>query len=272
MRSAALRWRVRSMGRCCSCRSVPDQVRTEISRLGAQRAVILGGSAAVGEDVADALRADLGANAVTRISGANRFETADRVATEVVRLLGDGYDGTAFVATGGTFPDALAAAPLAAARGWPLYLADPSAGLSDATVAAMAPVTQAVVLGGESAVPAGVEADLVDSLGADNVVRLAGATRYQTAVEVAGHGVSHAGLGWTRPALTTGENFPDALAGGVLQGKRGSVMLLTPSQSLHPNTAAALETHRDFIASVTFLGGIGAVSQEVRNAVLAILE
>src|SRR5660398_121778 len=65
---------------------------------------------------------------VERISGPNRYDTAIAVAARTIAVLGDAYDGTAFVATGMNFPDALGASPLAAAKGWPIYLANPNQG------------------------------------------------------------------------------------------------------------------------------------------------
>jgi peptidoglycan-N-acetylglucosamine deacetylase len=103
---------------------------TEIERLGATHAIILGGTGAV----SDAVMAQIGTTGdieyVERIAGTSRYQTADAVALRVIDELGAAYDGTAFVATGGNFPDALAAAPLAAAKGWPLFLAHPTGGLS----------------------------------------------------------------------------------------------------------------------------------------------
>lgn len=251
---------------------VPDSVEDEIDRLGAEKAIILGGPAAVGPAVEGRLEAVLGDGNVERIAGATRYQTADAVAVRVIDELGAAYDGVAFVATGGNFPDALAAAPLAASRHWPLYLSNPGTGLSAATRAAMAGVEEVLILGGTAVVPTAVETGLIATYGAEDVTRLAGANRYATAVAVATHGVQHAGLGWDCAGIATGQNFPDALAGGVLQGKMGSIMLLTKSTELSPETAAALSAHKAEIDSVTFFGGASAVSQEVRDAVDAALQ
>ncbi|HSQ22159.1 MAG TPA: cell wall-binding repeat-containing protein, partial [Coriobacteriia bacterium] len=92
-----------------------------------------------------------------------------------------------------------------------------------------------------------------------------------TSIECAKFGVSH-GLWWDGVAISTGANFPDALAAGMLQGQAGSVLLLTPSDALHSSVAAELTAQRDWIGNVTFLGGTAAVSQDVRDAVAAILK
>jgi putative cell wall-binding protein len=106
------------------------------------------------------LRPPWGLEDVERIFGNDRYQTADAVALRTIEVLGPSYDGTAFVATGGNFPDALAAAPLAAAQGWPLFLAHPTGGLLPGTVAAMGAVEEALILGGTGAVSSAVEAAL----------------------------------------------------------------------------------------------------------------
>jgi VCBS repeat-containing protein len=247
--------------------SLPSVTADEISRLGATHAIILGGTGAVSSGVQTTLATTMGLS-VERIDGLTRYQTADKIALRVIELQ-PGYGGTAFVATGGDFPDALAAAPLAAANGWPLFLAHPTTGLSDATKAAMTGVTRVRVLGGTGALSPATYSYLSTRFGAGNVARLAGDTRYSTAVAIASWGVSDAGLGWDRVGIATGQDYPDALAGGVLQGKVGSVMLLTLPTSLHPATATALTANAGAIHTVTFFGGTGAVSTAVSTAALA---
>lgn len=250
---------------------LPASVVTEIQRLGADAAVILGGTNAVNSAVETELNLLLGDAKVDRLAGASRYQTAEKIAAETIRVLGSEYDGTAFVATGGKFPDALGASPLAAAKGWPIYLAHPLTGLADATKAAMenAGVTDAVILGGTGAVSPAIQTQLGVMFGTARVVRLAGTTRYDTACVVAQYGIDHAGLVWNRVAIATGQNFPDALAGGVLQGKDGSVMLLTTSSVLDPSVKTKLTANKSQIAEVRYLGGDNAVMPNVRTAVQA---
>ena len=136
----------------CEKGSIPPVVSAEIARLGATRVYILGSRDAVSDDVVSALRA--GGKTVTRIGGANRYETARMVADETIELLGAGYDGTAFAATGRKFPDSVAASPLAAAKGWPIYLFNPDLAPSS-TIASMTAegVTHVLILGNTDAVP-----------------------------------------------------------------------------------------------------------------------
>lgn len=247
--------------------SVPASVTAEITRLGATRAVILGGTAAVGVAVQDELDDML---SVTRLGGVTRYETARLIAAAAIVELGSRYDGTAFVATGVNFPDALSSSPLAASKGWPIYLVDPRVGVDAGLESAMRSdgVDRALILGGS-----GVLSDAIASeLPVATTLRLAGTDRYRTALAVADYGVTTAGLSWDGVAITTGGNFPDALAGGVLQGRSGSVILLTRTDSLDPGAETALRMNKVDIDEVRFLGGTSAVSEAVRAAVMHALE
>ena len=252
--------------------SLPAVTAGEIDRLGATKAIILGGEAAVGGEVMTGLvAAGIPAGNITRLGGAGRYETARLVAQAAIDELGATYDGMAFVATGRNYPDALAGSPLAAANAWPIYLADPAA--DPATLAAAMSAdgaTDALVLGGEAVVSPEYATALDAALG--TVERLAGDNRYATAVEVATYGATDGGLGYDGLAIATGENFPDALSGGVLCAKRGTVMLLTQSSVLSAPPSACLSTNRRFVRTVHFLGGTGAVSEAVRTSVEQVLE
>jgi putative cell wall-binding protein len=252
--------------------TLPGSVLSEIRRLKAEKAIVLGGTGAVGDPVIATLKKELGSGNVRRIGGSNRYATAELVARATAARTGSDYDGTVFVATGGNFPDALAASPLAAANGWPILLSSPG-GLSGSTMSAMKAIgaKRVFVLGGTAVVSSATEALLERAYGAGSVTRLAGGDRYATAVVVANHGVKTAGLGFDRFALATGDNFPDALAGGVMQGASGSVLLLTQGRALPPSTAAVLRAHRDEIESARFLGGTGALGIPPREQVRAIL-
>jgi putative cell wall-binding protein len=248
---------------------LPTEVRDEIVRLGATKAIVLGGTPAVSAAVYNQIDAITNVT-VERIFGPTRYETANAVAARTIQVMGNAYDGTAFIATGLNFPDALGASPLAAAKGWPIYLANPLQGANASLVALMkaAGVTDAILLGG-----ANVVSDLIRAeLGPTYETRLYGPNRYDTAVAVASYGVANAGLSWDKVAIATGENFPDALAGGVLQGLDGSVLLLTPTLSLNANVAATLTANKALITEVRFLGSTAAVSQTVRTAVTNILQ
>ncbi|MCX8007677.1 MAG: cell wall-binding repeat-containing protein [Coriobacteriia bacterium] len=246
-------------------------IADEIRRLGAAHAVIVGGPAAVGERVARDLEGVLGAGSVRRVGGVDRYETARLVAKEMASFYGCAWDGTAVLATGRDFPDALAVAPLSAAKGLPVFLAGGS-GVARADVEAMRDigVRRILIIGGPGAVSAGTASSVATTLGV-GATRLAGADRYQTAVAVATYGVSSYGLSWDGLAIASGEDFPDAVSAGAAQGHPRSVLLLTPRAVLRSSVAAALAAHKDEVRTARFIGGTGAVSSAVRSAVRNVL-
>lgn len=253
--------------------SLPTAVANCIDDLGATKAIIIGGSGSVTTLTATQIASHVGGMGhVSRIAGGNRYETANLVAAATVSRLGSAYDGTAFMATGGSFPDALGASPLAASANWPIFLANPVTGLESATQAQMLAlgVDHVLVLGGTSSVKPAVETSLNATFGDPNVDRLDGANRYETAAVIAEYGVDNVfGLGWNNVAFATGTGFPDALAGGVLQGSSGSVMLLTGATTLDASVATLLDDNKGTIAEVRFLGGTNSVSPGVRSLIYA---
>ncbi|HEY3317578.1 MAG TPA: cell wall-binding repeat-containing protein [Coriobacteriia bacterium] len=249
-------------------------VASEAIRLDARNVVLIGSEEAVSADVESALRAltvnGHGLN-VTRIGGKDRFETAAMVASTtvaVMRARGRTYDGTAFFTTGYNFPDALAAAPLSAKRGWPVLLVRPSEvpSATDAAITAIG-VRRGIVLGSESAVGKNVADALAPRL-ASPPERLSGPDRYITALEIARFSAQPGnGLGWDGLAFATGDNFPDALAGGVMQARLGSVLLLTPTAELRQCARAELAARRAEITAVRYLGSTSALSERTRAGV-----
>lgn len=129
---------------------LPEPTVAALRFLAPDRVVVIGGPGAVSQAVLDTVGAG---RAVERISGADRYETAAAVAE---RLSGT-VPASAYVATGVAYPDALAAAPVAARAGAPVLLSTPSC-LPEPLVAALdrtAP-TGLVLLGGELALGSGV--------------------------------------------------------------------------------------------------------------------
>jgi putative cell wall-binding protein/Ca2+-binding RTX toxin-like protein len=98
--------------------------------------------------------------------------------------------------------------------------------------------------------------------GQEFISRLAGANRYATAAVVSG---SHFNPGVPVVYLTTGTNFPDALAAGALAANGPGPILLTHPTFLPVETA--IELNRLNPARVVILGSPGAVSLSVEQAV-----
>ncbi|MEZ0482249.1 S8 family serine peptidase [Planococcus sp. SSTMD024] len=91
--------------------------------------------------------------------------------------------------------------------------------------------------------------------------RLAGSSRYDTAVAISKAGWSSA----STVIIATGTDFPDALAGGPLAYKENAPILLTKGDALHP--AAAAEIRRLKPGTAILLGSNGALSATVEQQV-----
>ena len=92
-----------------------------------------------------------------------------------------------------------------------------------------------------------------------SVLRLSGATRYDTMSSIASVGFSNA----STVVIASGENFPDALAASALAGKLGSPVLLTSGSVL--SNQVEYQITRLGAKHVTVLGGEAAVSEGVAN-------
>jgi putative cell wall-binding protein len=245
---------------------IPEVV-AEIERLGATRAFIVGGRGAVGTQVESAL-VGLGMS-VTRLGGIDRYETASIIARHVID--NSEFNGMVFMARGDNFADALAVAPVAYSNVIPVLLVRPDR-LPASTVDVLRNygVTSAAVLGGPAAVRVQVEAGVQKSLGV-TTERIGGADRYATAALISEWAYDNGLATFEAVGMATGLNFPDALCGGPGIGTRGGVLLLTPSTSLSPAAAAALNAHSEEVDAVQFFGGTVAISDAVKSAVYTVL-
>ena len=206
-----------------------DAVATELDRVLPDGATVylLGGTTALTPAVAAEVET-LGFT-TQRLSGDDRYGTS----ADILELVPE--SSTAFVASGRSFPDALAASAPATRDGIPILLTD-ATGLPDATRDALAnshwgdaaePFDTVYVVGGPAVISDGV----LEEIGAiaGTVVRVAGNDRYATAARVAGR---FYGDDVSRVAIASGERFPDALPGGRHAGAQGVPLLLSPAGGL----------------------------------------
>ena len=193
-----------------------------------------------------------------RLAGANRVATAV-TASEAA------FDNASSVviATGYDFPDALSASALGGAVDGPLLLVArtsvPAAVLDEIKRLG---ASKAYIVGGTGVVGPEVAAALTST--GLSVERVAGSTRYGTAKAVADEVVSISGKPST-VFLATGLNFPDALAASSMAARMKAPILLTRTDILPPETAAALSSIRP--SEVVVCGGTGAVGNPVRALV-----
>lgn len=247
--------------------SLDASVIAEIKRLGATKAILLGSPSALSATVASQVARSLTAPArVTRVGGKTRYETSALIAEQLADVRG--VPSRVAVASGADFPDSLAISPLAARKNMPILLTNPSVlvtATAEAIVASGA--TDAIIVGSEAAVSASVETSVEVLLLREQVTRFGGDDRWETARQIDDYALTQ-GMSLERFVVTTGENFPDALAGGVLAARMNAPLLLTHTSGLTPITAGLLypvpETLRYYI-----LGSDSAVAPEVTNEIAA---
>ena len=262
--------------------ALDSEVAAEITRLGADEAVLLGGDTALSEQVETAL-SGLGV-ATERVAGANRFATAAAIADELPD------PDRAFIARGvGETPDtgwedAVAISALAAYEENPIVLSTTESlpeESSDALDALPLDGPEDVVLvGGTAVLSNDVVQDVATAfdLGPDDVAtqpdRWAGVDRFDTSSIVATASLD-AGMDPSTTWLATGRDFPDALAAAPVVGATapeiaddGGVLLLIDGLDFDDSGEAVgwLERFSDDIDRVRAVGGDQVITDQALDA------
>ncbi len=241
-------------------RSLENDVRDRMVRLGVRNVYILGGTTAVNDDIASQLRS-MGCT-VNRLNGKDRFETAVAIARKLIALSGQ-LPQRLFFASSANYPDALAAGPAASAMVSPILYIRPDGSLDPTTSQFVAElgrqrISDATLLGGTSAVD-NAAMDKLSGLGMTDIQRVYGGDRYATALAI-NNTYSDLFLGKAIVAAT-GTAFPDALAGGALAAQNNCPIVLLPAYAGNTDICDYISGYSPSRAYV--LGGEKAVSDAV---------
>ncbi|MFF1571190.1 cell wall-binding repeat-containing protein [Leifsonia sp. NPDC058292] len=236
---------------------LPAAVGAELARLQPDIIYLVGGTGVVSAGVEEALSkiAD-----VKRLGGPDRYDTADAI---IRTAFDETHTDHAIIATGRTFPDALAATGAAGARHAPIVLVDgmkPALTSKELLLLSDLGVTTASLTGGDAVVSAGIKAQLAKAGIA--VTRYGGADRYGTAA-LLNQAYFSAGSS-TSAFLATGLDFPDALAAGALAGGLAAPLELSTRTCVEPAVGDQLTALG--AASTVVLGGEAVVSASAANA------
>jgi len=96
-----------------------------------------------------------------------------------------------------------------------------------------------------------------------NVSRIAGANRYETAIEIAKAYKPVLKRNIDTVVLVDGTNYPDALASGTVATMNNGAILLTEPGKLNEDTKAFIQENN--IQNVIIVGGEKSVSKNVEN-------
>lgn len=178
---------------------------------------------------------------VTNLAGDTPYATAALIAAEVKTKLGT--VSKVVVAPSDSFAEALAVAPLAAAKGWPILLSPKDGSVPAATTGAIKD------LGATSALVVGTSAKLTLS----DVVTKTGTDSYETCALLAAYSVQN-GLSYAHTAIATGEDFPDGLAAAPYLALDKGVLLLSKPSALPTPVLTLFNANSRAIRNLDFIG------------------
>jgi putative cell wall-binding protein len=222
-----------------SPQSLDSRVQAALQKLHPAKIYLLGGEGALSDQVSSALSA-LGWNTgkQIRLSGPNRYATAAIIAQNLI-----GQHQAVAIATGENFPDALSIASIAGQTQMPVLLTEATQ-VPQETLNALQRIkpSKVYLIGGEGVISNQVSQQIASALNlpSADVMRLAGATRYDTMAAV---GNAFAGDVQSL-CFATGEDFPNALTGAALAAHMHQTLVLLPNSPLSNYTGL-----EDFIAN-----------------------
>jgi cell wall-associated protease len=227
---------------------------TELKGNGITDVIVLGGTVTLTDSIVTSLEAK-GFNPI-RLRGENRYATAVALNDYVAKKKGE-----VIIASGQDFPDALAISAYAALMDLPIvFVENDKIPAETAQFLEKYQFSRSYVIGGTAA----ISEELLKEL--PNPTRISGADRYETTIaiheyfkeqynEIQGY------------FFTTGRNFPDALAGGILSARTDMPILLVDPKRLPQPVKSYLEEsgasdRSDLIFRI--IGGKAAVSTDVK--------
>ncbi len=207
----------------------------------------------------------------TRISGADRFAVGIAITQSEYPDPNVSHPDVVYVTTGRNYPDALSAAPAAAVQNGVLLLTEPaSLPMSVATEIARLQPSKIVVVGGPNSVSPAVFTQLAGIQ--PNIIRLGGASRYETSRDIVTYGFLSSGSPAVSTAyVATGSNFPDALSASGAGGAFSAPVILVPGTSAAVDAATAQLIADLHVTSIKVVGGPNSVSAGMLASLNAIV-
>ena len=230
----------------------------EIDRRKTKEVIILGGEGAVSKNVE--LELSKRGIKTKRFAGKTRYGTALSIAQNITSTPQE-----IFCTYANDFADALSASSVAAAKNAPIiYLSkngDPDKDTAAYLKNIKGSVKKAYVIGGSGVISDNIMKKASALLGLkmhETVERIWGQNRYETCIAINERFSSL--LTGRSIYVSTGKNYPDALAGGVLAAHNRSAMLLCDVRLSNSQTNMLKKMHG---YTLTAFGGFGAVSDEL---------
>ncbi len=235
-----------------------EQTKAEITRLGAKKAIVAGGSGVITDNVVSQTESLVGKGNVERLSGADRFATVNEIYNSGKKQ--NAWGKVAIVASGNNFADALSMSPYAYAKSTPIFLTNNGTLYNEFVQTIKEDGFDSVVIAGGTAAVSKETENALTAIGV-NVTRLAGQTRYDTSIEVVDWCISN-GLCYEGLGIAYGENFPDALAGGAFCGSTDSVLMIA-NENNYSKIIDILQKNASSIKRAYIFGGNAVISDNL---------
>lgn len=218
--------------------------KERMTQLKAKKAIIIGGSLSVQDNVANEIKKLVGT--VERIGGDSRYQVAENIAG---KLPGQ---SKAVIANGTAYADSLAIASYAAKNKIPILLTT-SESLPEPTANALRNkgTSSTIVVGGKISVSENVYQQL------PSPTRIGGNSRFEVASNIAKNYFSTSNEAF----ISNGYAYADALSGSVLAAKQNRPMMFTDARSLPNATNEVIVSNK--MKGFTVLGGKKSVSDQV---------
>lgn len=221
---------------------------SELARLNVKNVFIIGGKSVVSQSIQDALKAK--GIKVTRLGGADRYETALQVAKKL------GKSGEVALVNGSNFRDGMSIASIAAMKGMPIILIGenympPSVKKYLGNTTKM---DQIYVIGDKNTISDNV------IKGLSNVKRIGTGNVYGENVSIIEAFKNEISTGTLY--IASARDFPDSLSASALAPRTSSPVLFVGSP-MDKATSDFLSTH--IVNNLKILGGTGAVSYDSEN-------
>lgn len=235
-------------------KSLLPQVSSQIDRLQAKHAILVGGLGSLSSEIEVAVKAK-GLDTV-RLSGATRYDTSISIANQV------GNNGEIIITTGTDFSDGLSAAPMAAKDGIPIILV-PKDTVPDAVKNYLVDnqITKTIVLG---------DTDVISNNVANQfpgVQRITGKNKFERNINIINEFSN--GIDFSKVCIASGDNFPDALSGTAYCALNSEPIVLVSNKGVPPVTKSFITSKLETITKVDVLGGQASVGDSILSSMIS---
>ncbi|MDO5754662.1 MAG: cell wall-binding repeat-containing protein [Tissierellia bacterium] len=232
-------------------KSIHPNSMNEIKRLEAKNIYIVGGNSVIHTSVDESLRK--AGYIVKRIRGNNRYGTAIALSKA---LRESSHQHTAILANAHDFPDALSIAPYSAKNAYPILYTDHRQ-LNNETLKYLKAggFNETILIGGFGSISEKAEKQLQQS--GIKTKRINGKNRYETSLAIARQFYQKSDVA----IFANGQDFPDALAGGVFAASLNAPIILSDSNALSKGAQQFILNNK--ISDIYLLGGKYSLSDNL---------